>query len=227
MENKQSKFTNFILYSYWRASCAYRVRLALNMKNIEYKMKYINLLKSEHKDKHYEDINLFGRIPTLEFTEVTSDNKEIKHKLVESNAIIDFLEEAFPDSYNLYPKDIVKKHEVKSLVSHIACNIHPLQNLNTLKYVDSLGVDKMKFAFHFVHENLAKVDQLLSKTKGKYCFGDKVTAADCFLIPQLYFCKRFNESLDNYSNIVEVQKNLEKLEEFKKAAPENQEDAVK
>jgi maleylacetoacetate isomerase len=221
MENQSTKYSDFILYSYWRASCAWRVRIALNMKGIEYTIKPIDLLKGEQKSEEYLKINTFGRLPCLEFIETIGETKKL-HRLVESTAIIEFLEEAFPDKTPLLPKDPILRAKVKAYCYHIACNIHPMQNLNTLNKVESIGYDKIKWAYEFVRNNLLVLETEISSSMGKYCFGDEVTMADVFLIPQLYFFKRFNKPMDEFPSIVKVQENLSKLEPFVIALPENQ-----
>lgn len=221
MESQTSKYSNFVLYSYWRASCAWRVRIALNMKGIEYIIKPIDLLKGEHKSEEYLKINKFGRLPCLEFTEKVGETERLI-RLVESTAIIEFIEEVFPDKNPLLPKDPILKAKVKAYCYHIACNIHPMQNLNTLNKVESIGYDKIEWAHEFIRNNLLILETEISSTMGKYCFGDEITMADIFLIPQLYFFKRFNKPTSEYPSILKVQENLEKIEAFVKALPENQ-----
>lgn len=215
-------YENFILYSYWRASCAWRVRLVLNIKKIPYIIKPINLLKSEQKSEEYLKINKYGRLPCLEFTEVNGETKRTV-RLTESTAIIDFLEEAFPE-IPLLPRDPVEKSKVKAICYHIACNIHPMQNLMTLTKVESIGYDKIEWAFEFINKNFIPLEEELSQTKGKYSFGDEITLADLYLLPQLYFFKRFNRSLSEYPSLELIKHNLELVDEVVLASPEKQVD---
>lgn len=226
MEKKGNTYSNFILYSYWRASCAWRVRIALNLKGIEYTIKPINLLKGEQKQKEYLEVNKYGRLPCLEFTKEDETGKKEIIRLVESTAIIEFLETVFPDKYSLYSEDPILTAKIRAVSSHIACNIHPMQNLSTLQKVEEIGGDKKAWAFYHINRNLAVLEDELKETMGKFCFGDKVTLADVYIIPQLYFFKRFNEPLTDYPNIVKIQKNLEELDAFKLADPNSQIDCT-
>lgn len=230
------EYKDIVLYSYWRASCPWRVRLALNLKQIPYKIIPVNLLKQEHDNEDYLKLNLYGRLPTLEFIVDTinaSNGETIKSEkkyLHESTAIIEFLEEAFPDKFPLYPKgenSLLERCKIKALALHVACNIHPVQNLNVLNKVESLGHDKIEWAKQFINCGLSSLEQDLKETKGKYCYGDSITLADIYVYPQLYFFKRNNFSLDEFPLLKEVQKNLSEHSAFIDAEPENQIDAVK
>jgi maleylacetoacetate isomerase len=232
----KTEYSDLVLYSYWRASCPWRVRLALNLKQIPYKIIPVNLLKQEHDKEDYLKLNLHGRVPTLEFSvnTVNASNGDIikseRRYLHESTAIIDFLEEAFPDKFPLYPKgedSLLERCKIKAIAQHIACNIHPIQNLNVLSKVESLGHDKIEWARHFINCGLSSLEQDLKEFKGKYCYGDSITLADIYVYPQLYFFKRNNLSLDEFPLIKKVQKNLSEHPAFVDAEPENQIDALK
>lgn len=234
MENIKLEYSDFVLYSYWRATCPWRVRLALNLKEIPHIIKPINLLEKENLSEDYLKINKFGRLPCLEFTVTKSVNNQKvsseKSYITESTAIIDFLEEIFPDKYPLVPhsnENLLLKTKIKALSYHIACNIHPIQNLSVLNKVDSLGHDKIEWAIHFIDIGLKYLEEELKETKGKYCFGDSVTLIDVYLYPQLYFFKRYNISLEAYPTLSAISKNLSELPAFIKAEPENQIDAKK
>lgn len=227
------KYTDFILYSYWRASCPWRVRIALNLKEIDYKIVPINLLKGEDESESYLKINPHGKIPTLEFkiTEYINGN-EISSKterLFESTVIIEFLEENFPDKYSFSPKDNnFEKYKIKAFALHVACNIHPIQNINVLNKVKSLNCDSLEFAKYFILGGLESLEESVKSTKGKYCFGDNVTLADIYLYPQLYWFKRNNIDLKSlFPTLYEIQQNLSTLKAFIDAEPENQIDAIK
>lgn len=228
------EYSDLVLYSYWRASCPWRVRLALNLKQIPYKIIPVNLLKNEHDQEDYLKLNLHGRIPTLEFKANSIENGVIVKSetkcIHESTAIIEFLEEAFPDKYPLYPKgdnNLLERCKIKALALHVASNIHPIQNLNVLNKVESLGQDKLEWAKHFINCGLSSLEQDLKESKGKYCYGDTITLADIYVYPQLYFFKRNNLSLDDFPLLKEVQRNLSEHPAFVDAEPENQIDALK
>jgi len=223
---KETKYSNFILYSYWRASSAWRVRIALEVKGIEYVIKPINLLKKEHLAEDYLKINKHGKLPCLEFTVERNNQKEVM-RIVESLAIIEFLEEIYPEKPSLLPRnDLYLKTQIKAFALHIACNIHPIQNVSVLSKVESLGQDKLEWGKHFVSKGLKTIEESLKETKGKFCFGDTVTLADVFLLPQLYFFKRNKLSLDEYPLIKEVLENSQKELWYSKSEPEGQIDAV-
>lgn len=224
MDKANIVYSDFVLYSFWRASCAWRVRLALNLKKIDYVIKSINLLKGEHKEKEYLELNRHGRLPCLEFIRTEGDKKEVI-RIVESSAIIEFLEEIFPDSHPLLPKDPLSRAKIKAICYHIACNINPLQSLSTLLKVESIGHDKLEWALEFINKNLPAIEEEVKETMGKYCFGDQITMADIYLVPQLYFFERYNFPLTDYPTLLTIQKNLAVIEEFIKAAPENQPDS--
>lgn len=221
----KAKYTNFVLHSYWRASCAWRVRIAMNLKNIPYKINAVNVLKSEQKSDEYSKVNVFGKIPCLEFDQIV-DNQTKKIFLSESTAIIDFLEEAFPEP-TLYPKDLVSKAEVKRIAMHIACNIHPIQNLPVIKMVEGFGREISEWPRHWITEGLKTLEAYLATTRGKYCFGDSITIADVYLVPQLLNAYRFKVEMENFKNILEISKNLSEVKAFIDAEPDNQPDAVK
>ncbi len=222
----ETKYSDFILYGYWRSSCAWRVRLALLIKGIDFTYKPINLFNNEQQSEEYLKINQFGRVPLLEFTE-TKGEISTKVKLTESAAIIEFIEDIFPNKYPLLPKDPIQKAKVKAFCYHIGCNIQPLQNLSTLKKVESLGGDKLEWAFDFINRNLSVLEKDIINTMGKYCFGDSITLADIYLIPQLYFFKRFNRPLTDYPNLDKIRENLEKVDTIIKGDAINQIDAEK
>ena len=225
MEKGGKIYSDLVLYSYWRASCSWRVRIVLNLKGIKHTIKPINLLKSEHKGKEYLEVNKYGRIPVLEFKETEGDKSKIV-RIHESTAIIDFLEEVFTDKPLLPIEDPVLKSKVKAICYHIACNMHPMQNLMTLQKVESIGYDKLTWAFEFLDKNLIPLEEEIQSTRGKYCFGDKITLADVYLIPQLFFYVRFNKPLTDYPNLKEIKENVEKINEFIDASPEKQIDST-
>jgi maleylacetoacetate isomerase len=221
----ENKYSNIILYSYWRSSCSYRVRIALNLKNIKYDIKPINLLKSEQISEEYLEKNPLRRIPCLEI-ELKNENGEIKRVFIkESISICEFLEEIYPDT-NLLPRDPIAKAQVRSIMSHIACNVHPIQNLMVMKRVEEIGYSKLEWAKEWITKGLEDLEKILVETRGKYCFNDIITLADAFLIPQLYNARRFGVDVDKFPNISEIEANLKDVEAFRLAAPENQSDKV-
>jgi maleylacetoacetate isomerase len=218
MENI-SNFKNFNLYSYWRSSCSWRVRVVLNHKAIEHKITPIHLLKQEEQTEEFTKLNPIQRVPVLEF-----DNQDKKIVIMESIAICEFLEEAFPEK-SLLPNDIIQRAKVRSICSEIASGIQPLQNRVVLLHIERLGADKIEWAKEYVTTGLVAIEKLVSESRGKYCVGDEVTMADAFLIPQLFHSRRFGVDMNLFPNLVEIEANLNELDAFKNAHPERQPDA--
>lgn len=211
-------FSNFVLYSYWRSSSSWRVRIALNLKNIPYQVHPVHLLKAEHNTIEFSEKNPIQKIPVLEFT--SQDNQ--KNYLAESLAICEFLEEI--SDFKLLPQDIVQRAKVRAFCSEIACNIQPIQNLPVLNRIQEIGSNKMDWAKEWITKGFESVEKLLSSSKGKYSFGDELSLADAFLIPQIYNARRFGVEMVKFPNIVEIEKNLSTLEAFIQAHPDNQPD---
>jgi len=208
------------LYSYWRSTAAYRVRIALNIKQLKYNIKSIHLVKDggEQLKGEYKSINPQSLVPALE-----TDNGEV---LTQSLAIIDYLEEYFSE-HTLYPNDAIKKSQAKAMALSIACDIHPLNNLRVLKYLKSEEWQQQqvdKWYAHWIHQGFSAIEQQLQKSSGLYCFGDEVSVADIFLVAQVYNANRFNVPLDDYPLIVKINDYCLTQKAFIDAMPENQED---
>jgi maleylacetoacetate isomerase len=187
------------------------------MKGLKYDINPVHLVKAENKSNEFEKINPFKKIPLLQF------NSEIGELIYmpESMAICEFLEEAFPD-VKLLPTDLIGKSKVRAICTEISCNIQPLQNLPVLNKIQEIGYDKLIWAKDWIEKGLSDVEKMITSTRGKFCYGDNVTLADAFLIPQLYNARRFGVNLNNFTNIIEIENNLNNLEAFINAKPENQ-----
>ena len=210
------------LYSYYRSSAAYRVRIALNLKQLPYETIGVHLLKNggEQKQPEYSAKNPQKLVPALE------DNGQV---LTQSLAIIDYLDEAYP-AHSLLPATAVERARVRAMAQLIACDIHPLNNLRVLGYLkNQLGADetaKTEWYRHWIKEGFAALEILLqSEQTGRFCHGDKPTLADCCLIPQVYNARRFQVDLSPYPTISRIAAECEALPAFQTAAPENQPDA--
>jgi len=206
------------LYSYWRSTAAYRVRIALNIKGIEHIIKPVHLVKNggEQLQQAYKSINPQSLVPALE-----TDNGDV---LTQSLAIIDYLEEQFPEN-SLYPKDLIQKSQAKAMALSIACDIHPLNNLRVLKYLKSEDWQQKqvdKWYAHWIHQGFAAIEKQLEHSSGCYCFGDEVSVADIFLVAQVYNANRFNIPLDDYPQICIINLHCLKQQIFIDALPENQ-----
>lgn len=207
------------LYTYFRSSAAYRVRIALNLKAIEHELITVNLLKSEHQSEQYLSKNLHGLLPTIE-TE--------QGMLAQSMAILEYLEEAYPDTPLLVGSAWQKAH-IRSFCHAIACDIHPVDNLRVLKYLSNeLAVgDEAKNTWyrHWVELGFEKLEQQID-AKNTYCFGDTITLADVCLAPQVFNAYRFKVDMTAYPKIAAIYERCNKLAAFSDAAPQNQPDAT-
>lgn len=206
-----------ILYDYYRSSAAYRVRIALNMKGIDYEQRPVNLLESQQKSAEYKALNPQGLIPMLEID---------GHRLTQSLAIINYLDLRFPVS-PLIPASAAERAHVVALSMMIACDIHPLNNLRVLKYLKGeLGHSQEEvdaWYAHWIIEGLGPLEAMAAPRAGKYLYGDAPTAADVCLIPQLFNARRFNVPLDDYPTLVRADENANRLEAFAAAHPDRQE----
>ena len=197
-----NKYSNFVLYSYWRSSCSWRVRCVLNYKNIPYTISPVHL------------------IPCLEFK---YEGKTTY--LSESVAICEFLEEIFPEK-SIFPTDPLLKAKVRMICLEIASGIQPLQNLSVMNKIESdFKGNKAEWSKFFISKGLEALEITLNETRGKFCVGDIPTLADAFLVPQIYNARRFNVDLNVFPNILEIESNLKSIDSFDKARPENQIDA--
>ncbi len=211
------------LYSYFRSSAAYRVRIALNLKGLPYDTVPVHLVRGggENNRAEYLAKNPLGLVPTLESDECL---------LIQSLPIIEYLEEVHPRP-PLLPSSATDRAWVRALAQTVASEIHPLNNLRVLDYlVDSLNVDpqtKLDWYRHWIHQGLMGVERLLDKNPGNsfYCHGKRPTLADCCLVPQVYNANRFQCPLDEFPRIREITERCNELPAFLDAAPENQPDA--
>jgi maleylpyruvate isomerase len=208
------------LYSYFRSSAAYRVRIALNLKSITPEIIPIHLLKDggRHKSAEYRAINPQARVPSL-----VLDGGEV---LTQSPAIIEYLDETVPQP-PLLPTDPVARAQVRAVSQIIACDIHPLNNLGTLQYLKrSLGQEQAAIDAWYHHWVLSGFEAIEAMIKpGPYAFGPHVSLADVFLVPQVYNARRLKVPLDAFPKIVAVDAACLALPAFDKARPENQPDA--
>lgn len=226
-QQNPQRFLNFVLYSYWRSSCSWRCRLALNLLKVPYEYRSVHLIKDggQNNSEQFQKLNPAQKVPVLEMFDSLTNQKI---QLSESSSIIEFLVENFQNENSekkILPVDTILKAKTRMLYNHIACNIQPIQNLPVLNKVAEGGIDKADWAYYWITRGLTALEQMISETKGKYCVGDNVSLADVYLVPQLYNARRFKVDLDKFPNLLEIETNLKGLEEFVKASPENQPDA--
>lgn len=212
------------LYSYWRSTAAYRVRIALNLKRLSYQTISVHLVKDggeQHKPE-YREKNPQGLVPLLD------DNGQL---ITQSLAICEYLDETH-DGPKLLPDEPFLKAQVRSVCQAIACDIHPLNNLRILKYLKgSLSASDeatSDWYHHWIHQGFAALEtQLLEyQEQGPFAFGEEVTLADAFIIGQMYNARRFDVDLTKYPRMVAIEQHCLTLGAFKDAQPESQPDAV-
>ena len=211
------------LYSYWRSSAAYRVRIALNLKGLDYAIAPVHLTRGGGEQHHdeYRALNPQQLVPTL----VDGDN--VIH---ESLAIIEYLEDAYTDTPRLLPSGLRACARVRALAQMVACDIHPIGNLRVLQYLQrELGAteeQKLAWSRHWIEIGFDAIEALLAANrKGPFCEGNAPTLADCCLVPQVYNARRFGVPLTRYPTIDAIDAVCRKLEAFALAAPEAQADA--
>ncbi|MGH1402147.1 MAG: maleylacetoacetate isomerase [Acinetobacter tandoii] len=208
------------LYSYFRSSAAFRVRIALNLKGLSYDTQAVHLLKQggEQHLAEYAAINPSELVPTL---------LDQQYVLTQSLSILEYLEEAYPKTA-LLPQNLQQRAQIRTFAQHIACEIHPLNNLRVLQYLEqTLAVsnsEKTAWYQHWIKLGFHSLEQQLQHSNGKYCFGEQASFADCCLIPQVYNAKRFQIDLTEYPKIQSIYTHCMQLAAFQQAAPEQQAD---
>ncbi len=211
------------LYNYFRSSTSYRVRIALNLKNLDYEYRSVHLINNggEQNLPEYRQINPVGGLPTL------ADGEKL---ISQSFAIIEYLDDAFPQSYQLLPQDPYLKAKVRQVCENINSDVHPYQNLKLMNYLEKkhhfTGDQKTEWAQKWIHDGLSATDKIVSTSFSTYAFGDQVTAADLFIVPQLFSANRLKVDISAYPTLVKINENCLKLEAFKKAHPSLQPDAT-
>ena len=207
------------LYTYFRSSAAYRVRIAMHLKGLAYDPEFIHLAKGKHNDAAFASVNPAKLLPAL------IDDGNL---LTQSLAIIEYLDETHA-AVPMLPKTPLARARVRALSLLIACEIHPRNNLRALKYLNrELKVsEEQKNAWyrHWVEDGLAKFEAMLADGKtGKFCHGDMPGMADCCLVPQIANGKRFDCNFDHVPNVMRIWNECNQLDAFQKAAPQHQPD---
>ena len=206
-----------LLYDYFRSSASYRVRIALNLKGVDYEQRPINLAEGAQSDADYRAINPQGLVPVLEID---------GHRLTQSLAIIVYLDQKYREP-PLMPADPAEGAHVRALAMAVACDIHPLNNLRVLKYLRGpLGVSedaKDEWYRHWVTEGLAALEEMARPHAGAFLFGDHPTIADICLVPQLYNARRFSVPLTDYPTLRRADETASAHAAFAAAHPDRQE----
>ena len=203
-----------LLFDYFRSSAAYRVRIALNLKGVDYEDVQVDLLKGEQKEEGYRGRNPQGLVPMIEID---------GQRLTQSLAIIHYLESTRPEP-RLAPDDPADRVHVMAMALTIACDIHPLNNLRVLKYLAGpLAQDeeaKNRWIAHWIGEGFSALEALAAPRAGRFLFGDSVTLADVCLVPQMFNARRFNVPVEGYPTLVRADAEACRLEAFAAAHPE-------
>lgn len=206
------------LYSYFRSSTSYRVRIALNWKELDYTIVPINLLQGKQRDAEYAYINPAKGIPTL------IDGQQA---MTQSLAIMEYLEETYPEPA-LLPAGATARAQARAISQLIGCDIHPVNNLRILQYITGpLGhseADKLAWIQHWTTEGFTALEIILKECAGTYCYGDNVTMADMCLAPQMFNAERFGCDLSPYPTLLRIHNTCRSLPAFEKAHPDNQPD---
>jgi maleylacetoacetate isomerase len=207
------------LYTYFRSSAAFRVRIALNLKQLAYEAVPVHLLRGggEQYAEAFVARSPAHLVPVLEDGSLT---------LTQSLAIIEYLEERYPQP-PLLPAATAERARVRELALSIACDIHPLNNLRVLRTLQESGIDepgRQKWLRHWIGIGFAAVERLLADA-GEYCHGDAPGMADCCLVPQVFNALRVGCALDPYPRIARIHHHCTQLGAFQRAAPAAQADA--
>ncbi len=207
------------LYNYFRSSTSYRVRIALHLKNLNFDYKPVHLLNNggEQNSAEYRNLNPIGGLPTLEH-----DGKVIS----QSVAIIEYLDEAFPGSYQLLPKDIFLRAKIRQVCENVNADVHPLHNLKVLQYLEKTHgysqEEKNLWAQMWNEKSFAAIEKIIEPLAEEYSFGNEITMADLFIVPQIFAAARFGFDISKFETLNRINENCIKHQGFKKAHPYHQ-----
>jgi len=214
------------LYSYWRSSASYRVRIALNLKGLPYDLVPVDLVGGigEQHSPEYRLLNPQELVPLL------IDGERV---IRQSQAIVEYLDETYDGEAKLLPATARDRARVRALAQMIACDVHPLNNTRVMQYLEREfnvpPIERERWMRHWIGEGFRAVEALLadSLSTGIYCEGDEPTLADVFLVPQVYNARRWSVDMAPFPIISRINDSCLSLEEFERARPENQPDAPK
>ncbi len=208
-----------VLHGYWRSSAAYRVRIALNLKQVAYRQVSHNLRTGQQRDAGYLAIAPHGLVPALECDGDT---------LIESPAILEWIETRWPTPA-LLPVEPFAAATVRAMAALICCDIHPLNNLRVLRKLkhgfDASSDQIDQWVRHWIMEGFAPLERLVERYSGGFCYGDSPTLADCCLIPQIYNARRYAVDMGDFPKLRAIEEKCGELTAFTNAAPEHQADA--
>lgn len=225
-----SAIKELTLYSYYYSSASWRVRAVLAAKKIPFKYETVHLLDGRQHSEDYLKVNPMHQVPSLKVV----DNDNNSHILTQSLAIIEFLEENYPEN-SIYPKDPILRAKSRAIADTISGGIQPLQNLETLlRYGEPLGLGaeqdqatRKKIATYWLSKKMIDLETLVKQTASKYCVGDEVTIADVCLVPQMFNARRFELDTSKFPLLVTIDARLQELDLFKVSHPLSCPDAPK
>lgn len=207
------------LYDYARSSAAYRVRIALHLKGLAFEQVAIDLRAGEQRREDYLEHQPQGLVPYLE---------DDGFGLGQSQAILEYLEERYPEPA-LLPKEVGQRARARAIASAIACDIHPLNNLRVLQYLErALGLarePRLAWYRHWIAEGLAPLEAMLAGRAGSFCIGEAPTIADVCLVPQMYNARRYACDVEPYPTLRRIDEHCRSLAAFAAAEPGRQPDA--
>jgi maleylacetoacetate isomerase len=209
------------LYTFFRSSTSYRLRIALAWKGLGYTAHYVSLPKMEHRTEEYRRLNPQGLVPLL---------VDGERRVIQSMAMIEYLDEAYPEP-PLMPRTIEGRAHVRAVSQIIGCDIHPLNNVRVLKRLQSqFGADEAarnEWYAHWIAEGLGSLESYVagSGLAGAHCFGNEVTMADVCLVPQIFNAQRFGCPLDDYPILMAIFERCMRLDAFVSTQPSGQPDA--
>jgi maleylacetoacetate isomerase len=202
------------LFDYFRSSACYRVRIALNLKGVDYESISVDLRTGEQKESEYRALNPQGLVPMLEVDGL---------RITQSLAIIDYLDSAFPEP-RLIPAEPADRAHVLAMALTIACDIHPLNNLRVLKYLagplDVAETARDDWYRHWVAEGFEALETMAREKAGRFLFGDAPGLADIFLVPQMFNARRLATPLDSYPTLARIDAEAAGIPAFAAAHPE-------
>ncbi|MEO1079308.1 MAG: maleylacetoacetate isomerase [Pseudomonadota bacterium] len=207
------------LYSYYRSSATYRIRIALGLKGLEFELVPVNLVAREQQTEEYRRVNSQGLVPTLVHDDGVS--------LGQSVAILEWLEEQYPDPA-LYPGELEAKAQHRALCLQVACDIHPLNNLRVLRYITGiLGSDNealQSWYAHWIQLEFATLEPKIASLASPFTLGERPGMFEAFLIPQIYNARRFSVDLSEFPSLVALDARCAPLDAFSAAHPHRQPD---
>ncbi|AKQ63641.1 Maleylacetoacetate isomerase [Myxococcus hansupus] len=216
--------TGLRLYSYWRSSASWRVRIGLHLKGLKFDYVPVHLVKDggEQHGAAYRAVNPMRSLPTLEWTEADGSVRRLSQSL----PVLEYLEERFP-APALLPADPFLRAKARMLAEMVNSGIQPLQNLSVMQRLkQELGADDKAWSAYWNARGLEALEAAVQSTAGRFCVGDTVSLADVCLVPQLYGARRFGVDVAAYPTLLRIEAECQSLPAFQAAQPDRQPDAV-